>query len=72
MAEMSEGTKEDIHARVLVLNDGNSRLIFVTYDLNCLDVATPILRQKVRSALEIGLFTFDPIGHPQSQRTNSD
>lgn len=50
---MSEGAKEDIHARVLVLNDGNSRLIFITYDLNCLDVATPILRQKVRSALEI-------------------
>ena len=50
---MSEGTKEDIHARVLVLNDGKSRLIFVTYDLNCLDVATPILRQKVKSNLKI-------------------
>ena len=50
---MSQGTKEDIHARVLVLNDGSSRLVFVTYDLNCLDVATPILRQRVRSELGI-------------------
>ncbi len=50
---MSEGTKEDLHARVLVLNDGSSRLVFVTYDLNCLDVATPILRQRVRRELDI-------------------
>ena len=50
---MSQGTKEDLHARVLVLNDGSSRLVFVTYDLNCLDVATPILRQRVRSELGI-------------------
>ena len=50
---MSEGTKEDLHARVLVLNDGDSRLVFVTYDLNCLDVATPVLRQRVRRELGI-------------------
>jgi len=50
---MSEGTKEDIHARVLVLNDGTKRLVFVTYDLNCLDVATPILRQRVNRDLGI-------------------
>ena len=50
---VSEGTKEDIYARVLVLNDGNGRLVFVTYDLNCLDVATPILRQRVRNELGI-------------------
>ena len=50
---MSEGTAEDIHARVLVLNDGGTRLIFVTYDLNCLDVATPDLRQRVKTQLEI-------------------
>ena len=50
---MSEGTKADLHARVLVLNDGSSRLVFVTYDLNCLDVATPILRQRVRRELGI-------------------
>ena len=50
---VSEGTKENLHARVLVLNDRNSRLVFVTYDLNCLDVATPILRQRVRRELGI-------------------
>ncbi len=50
---LSEGTKEDIHARVLVLNDGRGRLVFVTYDLNCLDVATPILRERVRRELDI-------------------
>ena len=50
---VSEGPREDIHARVLVLNDGASRLVFVTYDLNCLDVATPILRQRVRRELGI-------------------
>ncbi len=50
---MSQGTKADLHARVLVLNDGGSRLVFVTYDLNCLDVATPILRQRVRAELGI-------------------
>ena len=50
---MSEGTKEDIHAKVLVLNDGANRLVFVTYDLNCLDVATPILRQRVNRELGI-------------------
>ncbi len=50
---MSEGTAEDIHARVLVLNDDGTRLIFVTYDLNCLDVATPDLRQRVKTQLGI-------------------
>jgi hypothetical protein len=38
----------DIYARALVLNDGTSRLAIVTYDLNCLDVATPILRVRCR------------------------
>ena len=37
----------DIYARALVLNDGTSRLAIVTYDLNCLDVATPILAGAV-------------------------
>ena len=50
---VSEGTAEDIYARALVLNDGTNRLIIVTYDLNCLDVATPILRQRVRDELGI-------------------
>lgn len=52
------GTKADrkdheIYARVLVLNDGESRLAIVTYDLNCLDVATPILRKRCRDELKI-------------------
>lgn len=50
---LSEGTAQDIYARVLVLNDGTSRLIIVTYDLNCLDVATPLLRTRVRDSLGI-------------------
>ncbi len=45
------GKEHDIFARVLVLNDGNKRLAIVTYDLNCLDVATPILREKCRDEL---------------------
>lgn len=43
----------DIFARVLVLNDGASRLAIVTYDLNCLDVATPILRKRCRDELNL-------------------
>ena len=50
---VSEGALKDIHARVLVLNDGDGRLVFVTYDLNCLDVATPLLRVRVRDELGI-------------------
>jgi hypothetical protein len=50
---VSQGTLEDIHARALVLNDGASRLVIITYDLNCLDVATPILRKMVRDELKI-------------------
>ena len=49
----SDGTMYDIHARVLVLNDGVTRLVFVTYDLNCLDVGTPILRKRVKEELGI-------------------
>lgn len=47
------GKEHDIYARVLVLNDGVNRLVAVTYDLNCLDVATPILRRRCRE--ELGL-----------------
>lgn len=50
---LSEGTVTDLHARVLVLNDGSTRLVIVTYDLNCLDVGTAILRKRVRD--ELGL-----------------
>jgi neutral ceramidase len=43
----------DIYARVLSLSDGTRRLVFVTYDLNCLDVATPILRKRCRDELKL-------------------
>jgi hypothetical protein len=42
-----------VHARVLILNDGARRMAFVTYDLNCLDYATPILRERVENELGI-------------------
>ena len=42
-----------IHARCLSLNDGARRMIFVTYDFNCLDVATPILRERVERELGV-------------------
>ena len=51
------GVIHDIHARALTLFDGRKRLAIVTYDLNCLDVATPILRQRCRDELDI-----DPAG----------
>ena len=50
---VSQGAAKDIFARVLVLNDGEERLVFVTYDLNCLDVGTPLLRKRVESELGI-------------------
>jgi hypothetical protein len=43
----------DIFARVLTLFDGRQRLVVVTYDLNCLDVATPILRKRCRDELHL-------------------
>ena len=51
---VSAGTLYDIYTRVLVLNDGAGRMLFVTNDLNCLDVATPILRERVQKELGIG------------------
>lgn len=47
----SEGVEKDIAARALVLNDGTRRLVVITYDLNCLDVATPYLRKRVEREL---------------------
>lgn len=51
--EECEGVNHDIRARALVLNDGSKRMVIVTYDLNCLDVATPILRVRCRDELGI-------------------
>ena len=42
-----------IHARCLTLNDDRKRMVIVTYDFNCLDVATPILRERVERELGI-------------------
>ena len=42
-----------LHSRVLTLFDGTKRIVFVNYDLNCLDVATPILRERVERELGI-------------------
>jgi hypothetical protein len=37
----------------MTLNDGVRRFVFVTYDFNCLDVATPILRERIERDLGI-------------------
>ncbi len=42
-----------VNARCLTLNDGRKRLVIVTYDFNCLDVATPILRERAEKELGI-------------------
>src|SRR5438876_6490078 len=42
-----------LHSRVLTLFDGTRRIAIVNYDLNCLDVATPILRERVERELGI-------------------
>jgi len=53
MGKKSDGKDHDLFARALVLNDGKQRIVFVTYDLNCLDVATPLLRVRCRDELKI-------------------
>lgn len=50
---MSEGIAEDIHARALYLDDGENAFVIITYDLNCLDVATPFLRERAQRELGI-------------------
>jgi hypothetical protein len=42
-----------VHARCLTLHDGVRRMVFVTYDFNCLDYATPILRERVERELGV-------------------
>jgi neutral ceramidase len=53
MGKKAVAKDHDIFARALVLNDGHTRLAIVTYDLNCLDVATPILRSRCKKELGI-------------------
>ncbi len=50
---VATGKLTDIYARALVLNDGDGRLVIITYDLNCLDRATAPLRTRVRDELGI-------------------
>jgi neutral ceramidase len=61
MGKALNGKTSEIHARVLTLYDGGTRLAIVTYDLNCLDVATPILRQRLRDELGIAPACFIPM-----------
>jgi hypothetical protein len=42
-----------VFARCLTLYDGARRLVIVTYDFNCLDYATPILRERCENELKI-------------------
>ncbi len=49
----AKGVRKDLYARALVLDDGTKKLVIVTYDLNCLDVATPILRSRCLHELGI-------------------
>lgn len=53
MGVPAKGVEHDLYARVLVLDDGAHKLVIVTYDLNCLDVATPIVRSRARHELGI-------------------
>lgn len=55
------GVMNDIYARALTLFDGEKRLVIVTYDLNCLDVATPILRSRLKKELGIEPAYFIPL-----------
>lgn len=53
MGTKAEHKDHDLFARALSLYDGRERLAIVTYDLNCLDVATPILRKRCRDELKL-------------------
>ncbi|MBW7865469.1 MAG: hypothetical protein H3C30_13790 [Candidatus Hydrogenedentes bacterium] len=61
MGEPLKGVENDIHARVLTLHDGDRRMVLLTYDLNCLDVATPLLRERLRDELGIDPALFIPL-----------
>gem|GEM_PF-467984 len=51
--ERFNGVAHDLYSRALVLNDGSKRMVILANDLNCLDVATSILRQRCRDELGI-------------------
>lgn len=53
MGGPAHGVMHHIYARALTLFDGQQRMVIVTYDLNCLDVATPILRARALHELNL-------------------
>ena len=56
-----DGKEGDLFARVLTLFDGTNRLVIVTFDSNSLDVATPLLRERLKKELGIDPAYFMPI-----------
>jgi hypothetical protein len=56
-----DGREHDLFARVLTLFDGTNRLVIVTFDSNSLDVATPMLRERLKKELGIDPAYFLPI-----------
>lgn len=50
---VSEGVQSRLMSRILVLDDGEHPLIIVTSDLNCHDVITPVLRERLEDELGI-------------------
>ena len=56
-----DGKETDLYARVLTLFDGAKRPVIVTFDSNSLDVATPILRERLKEELGIDPEFFMPI-----------
>ena len=50
---VSEGVQSRLMSRILVLDDGEHPLIIVTSDLNCHDVITPVLRERLEEELGI-------------------
>ncbi len=59
--ERFNGVTHDIFARALVLNDGSKRLVILANDLNCLDVATPLLRKRCKDELGMEAAYFVPL-----------
>ena len=46
---------------------GARRMVIVTYDFNCLDYATPILRERLEKEMGISAGVSDPARHAQSR-----
>lgn len=70
MGKPMTGVIHDIYARALTVYDGERRIAIVTYDLNCLDVATPILRERCRDELGIEHRLSYPARYAQPRRAH--